>query len=166
MKMLPKFICLAVAATLTFASSASADQVITYPEKDPIFSISFPDGWKVEAGDDSVSASSADELVNMQLNSLDAAELDSAIKDAKEGMAEEIKGIQWSEPEKGDVNGLKATVVNGEVTIEGVKMAINCLVFEPEGADNFFMLFNIIPFEALKTHGEAVNKVMQSIKGK
>ena len=40
-------------ASLVFASFASADQTINYPEKNPFFSISFPDDWEVEKGDDS-----------------------------------------------------------------------------------------------------------------
>lgn len=167
MKLLPKNICLAVIAALTFGSVARADQTITYPEKNPIFSISFPDGWKVEPGEDSVSASSADDLVNMELMALDAEELAGAVEAAKEALTEELKGLKWEgEPEKGELNGMNVTFVNGQVAIEEVKMAVNCAIFEPKGAKTFFMLFNVIPLEALQQHGDDVSKVLNSIKGK
>ncbi len=144
-----------------------ADQVFNYPSEKPIFSIAFPDAWKIETGDQSLSASSADELVNMELMALDADEAASAIDDAKEGLEEELKGIKWlGEPEKGELNGFKVTFLNGNVAIEGVKMAVNCAVFAPKAGDTFFMLFNIVPVESLKEHGDDVSKVLNSIKGK
>ncbi len=160
----PLLLCL---ASFLLAPFANADQTINYPEKDPIFSISFPDGWKVDTGDESVSASSADELVNMELIALDAEALDGAIDLAKESLTEELKGIKWTdEPEKGELNGMNVVFINAQTTLEGVKMAVNCCIFAPKKADTFFMLFNIVPLESLKEHGEAVGKVLNSIKGK
>lgn len=152
---------------LALAPALHADQVFNYPAKKPIFSISFPDAWKIETGDQSLSASSADELVNMELMALDAEEAATAIDDAKESLEEELKGIKWlGEPEKGELNGFKVTFLNGNVTLEGVKMAVNCAVFAPKAGDTFFMLFNIVPLESLKEHGDEVGKVLNSIKGK
>ncbi len=152
-------------ASLTLSTLASAEQTINYPTTDPIFSISFPDAWKVEAEGQSVSASSADELVNMELIALEAEELSGAITDAKEALDAELKGIKWDEAQEGDMNGLKVSLLNGEVVLEGVKMAVNCAVFEPKGADTYFMLFNTVPMESLEKHGEEVGKVFASIKG-
>lgn len=122
-----------------------AQQTINYPKDEPIFSITFPDEWEVEA-DDSVSASSKDGEVNMELISLDAEALGDAIKLAKESLSEELKGIKWDgEPEKGELNGMNVTFLNAKVTIEEVEMAVNCAVFAPKGEDTFFMLFNIVP---------------------
>lgn len=152
---------------LVLAPAIRADQVFNYPAEKPIFSIAFPDAWKIETGDQSLSASSPDDLVNMELVALDADEAASAIDDAKEGLEEELKGIKWlGEPEKGELNGLQATFLNGNVTVEGVKMAVNCAVFAPKGGDTFFMLFNVVPLESLKQHGDAIEKVLKSIKGK
>lgn len=160
-----KAIHLIALASLGLSTLASADQTINYPVTDPIFSISFPDDWKVEAEGQSVSASSKDELVNMELLALEAEELDAAITGAKEALDEELKGIKWDKAEKGELNGMNVTFLNGEVAIEGVKVAVNCAVFEPKGADTFFMLFNTVPHEALEKHGEEVGKVFNSIKG-
>lgn len=162
MKLIAPLLSLALLVT-----SASADQTFNYPEKSPIFSISFPDAWKVEAEADSLSASSADELVNMQLLALEAEGLDGAVDTAKESLKEELKGIKFDgEPEKGELNGMHVTFVNGQVTLEGVKMAVNCAVFAPKKAGTFFMLFNIIPLEVLKEHGEDVSKILNSVKGR
>ncbi len=148
-------------------SAAQADQTFNYPEKDSIFSISFPDEWKVELGDDSLSASSKDELANMELLALDAAASDEAIKIAKESLKEEMEGLKFTdEPETGELNGIKTTFINAQVTLEGVKMAVNCCIFSPKGADKFFMLFNVVPMDSLKEHGEDIGKVLNSIKGK
>jgi hypothetical protein len=167
MKPLLKITQLAVIATLTLASLASAEQTINYPATDSIFSISFPDDWKVETEEQSVSASSPDDLVNMELIVLEVEAMDVAIRAAKESLSEELKGIKWTDdPESGELNGMKVTFLNAQVVIEDVKMAVNCAIFAPKKADTFFMLFNIIPLEALEKHGEAVGKVLNSIKGK
>ena len=50
-------------------------QVINDPADEPIFSISFPDNWVLEIGDESVSASSKDELANMEQVVLEAGAL-------------------------------------------------------------------------------------------
>ncbi|HYF37759.1 MAG TPA: hypothetical protein VD994_20825, partial [Prosthecobacter sp.] len=119
-----------VALTLAGILTAHADQVIEYPAKDPIFSIAFPDSWKVETGD-SVSASSKDDLVNMELIALEADALDGAIDAAKESLEEEFKGIKFSAPEKGELNGMNAVFLNANATLEDVKMAVNCCIFAP-----------------------------------
>ena len=61
---------------------------------------------------------------------------------------------------------MNVSFLNGQVTLEGVKMAVNCCVFAPKDADTFFMLFNIIPLEALEKHGEDIGKILNSVKGK
>lgn len=146
--------------------SAQADQTINYPDKNPIFSISFPDKWTVEEADQSVSASSEDELVNMELLALDAEALDSAVDIAKESLEEEFEGMKFKDaPEKGELNGMHVVFLNAQTTMEGVKMAVNCCIFAPKGADKFFMLFNVVPFESLEAHGEDISKIINSIKG-
>lgn len=154
------------AALLIISPLASAEQTINYPEDEPIFSISFPDDWEVEA-EEGVSASSPDELVNMELIALEAEALDAAIDVAKESLAEELEGIKWNgEAEKGELNGMDVTFLNAKVTIEEVEMAVNCAVFAPKDKDTFFMLFNIIPIEALEAHGESVSKILNSVEAK
>jgi hypothetical protein len=144
-------------------TTAHADQVIEYPAKDPIFSIAFPDSWKIETGE-SVSASSKDEIVNMELIALEAEALDGAIQLAKESLKEEFEKIKFSAPEKGELNGMDAVFLNANTTIEEVKMAVNCCIFAPKGADTFFMLFNVVPLEALEEHGKDISKVLNSVK--
>jgi hypothetical protein len=158
------FLCF---AGLLLAPLANADQTITYPEDEPIFSISFPDDWEVEGDEESVSASSKDELVNMELIALEAEALKDAVKMAKEALTEELEGLKFKdEPEKGEMNGMDVIFLNAEVTIEGIKMAVNVCLFAPKKADTCFMLFNIVPFEALEDHVEEISKIVNSVKVK
>lgn len=158
-------VCLA--SVLFTASAVAAETTVNYPAEDPIFSITFPDGWEVTGEDDAVSACSKDELANMELIVLEAEALGDAIDIAKEALAEEMEGIVFKgKPEKGELNGLNAAFLNAEVEIEEVKVAINCCVFAPKDAEEFFMLFNVIPFEALEDHGEDIGKILNSVKGK
>lgn len=151
-----------MSAGLAFAE----DQTINYPADEPIFAITFPEKWKVEA-EESVSASSPDEEVNMELIALEAEALDEALNLAKESLVEELEGIKWNgKPEKGELNGMAASFLNAKVKIEDIEFAVNCAVFAPEGADTFFMLFNMLPMESLEKHGEDVAKILNSVEAK
>lgn len=160
----PIRLLLALALSAT-AGLAAADQVINYPAQNPIFSIAFPDDWKVYTEDQSVSATSADEMVSMELIALEAGSLDDAIATAKESLSSELEGLEFPEaPEKGNLNGVDVTFLNGKVNMEGMEMAVNCALFEPKSAKTYFMLFNLVPLDALKQHGDAISKVLNSIK--
>lgn len=163
-----KFSHLACIASVLFtASAAVADTTVNYPADDPIFSITFPEGWEVDGEDDAVSACSKDELANMEMIVLEAEALGDAIDIAKEALSEEMQGIVFKgKPEKGELNGLNVAFLNAEVEIEEVKVAINCCIFAPKDAEEFFMLFNVIPLEALEKHGEDIGKILNSVKGK
>lgn len=160
-----KRILIPAALMLLSPAFLQADQTINYPDKDPIFSISFPDSWTVEQEDQSVSASSKDEMVNMELLALDAEALSEAVEIAKESLEEEFEGLKFSELEKGELNGMSMIFLNAQAKVEGVKMAVNCCIFAPKGADTFFMLFNVTPMEMLEKHEKAISKIMNSIKG-
>jgi len=152
---------------ILFAPLVEAEQTITYPVEEPIFSISFPDDWDVSGDDESVSASSEDELVNMELIALEAEALKDAVKLAKEGLKEELEGLKFKgEPQKGELNGMDVIFLNAEVTIEDVKIAVNVCFFAPKKADTCFMLFNSVPTAVLEEHGEDISKIINSVKGK
>lgn len=152
---------------ITLPPGGRADQTIQYPDQTPMFFISFPDDWEVKTGDESVSASSADERVNMELIALESEAQKSAVDLAKQSLSKELEGLKWtSDPEKGEINGMDVTFINGQVTLEEVKMAVNCAVFAPPGEDTFFMLFNIIPMESLADHEADVLKILNSVKGR
>lgn len=161
-----KSILSVVAALAVTSFLVSADQTINYPAEKPIFSIDFPDDWKVEAKE-SVSASSPDELVHMELIALEADAKEEAMDLAKESLAEELKGIKWEgKPVTAEANGMDVTFLNGKVTVDEVEMAVNCVIFAPKGKETFFMLFNVIPTVALEKHGESVGKILGSVKAK
>lgn len=157
-----------IIATLALLAHSllAADQTISYPEDDPVFSITFPENWNVEDGE-SVSASSEDELVHMELISLEAEALGDAVKLAKESLKEQFEGLKWNgEAEKGELNGMPVSFINANVTIEEIKMAINCAIFAPKDSDTFFMLFNVVSLESLEQHSEAIAGIINSVKGK
>lgn len=161
-----KSILSVVAALAVSSICLTAEQTINYPAEEPIFSIDFPDDWKIEA-EESVSAASPDEIVHMELIALEAEATDEAMDLAKESLAEELEGIKWEgEPVTAEANGMDVTYLNGKVSIEDVDMAVNCVIFAPSGKDTFFMLFNVIPIAGLEKHGESVGKILGSVKAK
>ncbi|MFN7561406.1 MAG: hypothetical protein ACK5TH_06475 [Prosthecobacter sp.] len=157
------FLILLTLSMLT--APAIAEQTFSYPKDTPIFSITFPDDWDVEVGED-ISASSADELANIQLFALEGGDLKTAVTAAKEAMSESFEGMNWKgKPEKGELNDMPVTFLTGSVTIEGVEMALNCAVFAPKNEDTYFMLFNLMPTVAEEKHGDDLLKILTSVKG-
>jgi hypothetical protein len=166
-KRIMKSVLASFAAIITSSLCLHAQHVINYPADEPIFSIKFPEEWDVEMGDESVSASSEDEAVNMELFALDAEELEDAITVAKESLAEEFEDLEWiGKPEKGELNGMDVRFLNAKVEIEDVEMMVNCIVFAPKGKATFFMLFNIVPMEVLEDHSEAISDIINSVQAK
>ncbi len=130
-----------------------------------MFSITFPDDWKVEAGD-SVSASSADELANIEVLTLDESEAGTAIDDAKDALSEQFEGLKWQgDPTEGELNGMPVTFLTGKFSVEGIKMSVNCAIFTPKKKKTYFMFFNFIPENAEEKHAEALTGILNSIKG-
>lgn len=159
-----KFIlfCLAL---ISGSTRLLAEQTIQCPEKKPVFSITFPDDWKVEAGD-SVSASSADELANIEVLTLDQSEADTAIDVAKEAIANQFKGVKWQgEPMEGEINEMPVTFLTGKFSVEGIKMSVNCAVFTPKKKKTYFMFLNFIPEQAEEKHAEELTGILNSIEG-
>lgn len=162
-----KTILCSFAAIIYSSLYLPAQQEINYPADKPIFSITFPEDWEVEAADDSVSASSEEGVVNMELLALDADALEAAIEAAKESLAEEFEELEWNgEPQKGEMNGMDVRILNAKVKVEDEEMAVNCAVFAPKGKATFFMLFNIVPMKALKEQGEVISGIISSVAAK
>lgn len=147
---------------------AIADQVYNYPADEPIFSIAFPDKWKVDTEEEqSLSAAPEDELAAAELIALDAKDAVNALKEAQEGLKEEFENLKIDKTQKGEVNGLKISLFNAtSVDEDGIKITINCALFVPPKGETYFMLFFVSTPEAMKKHGEDINKILQSVKAK
>lgn len=120
-----------------------------YPADKPIFSISFPDAWIVDGGDEddedagqSLSAGPKDETVLAELSALDAKDAVEAIKEAQAAFKEEFEGIKIDKTQKGEINGLKVSLFNAtSVDEDGEKVIINVALYVPPKGETYFMLF-------------------------
>ena len=151
-------------ALSAFLASASAD---TYklPKDSPIASVSFPEGWKVEASDESVDASSNDEEIYINIEFNDADSLEGAIEETFGYLKKnKVKFDKATEKKtEGDFQGMK--VVNydwdGEDSEGKCKISLTVLGVTPKKA--LLMLYWASP-EGEKKHEKELNSILSSIK--
>jgi hypothetical protein len=145
-------------------ASASAD---TYklPKDEPIASIAFPEGWKVEASDESLDASSNDEAIYINLEFNDADSLEGAIEETFGYLKKnKVKFDKATEKKtEGDFHGIK--VVNydwdGEDSEGKCKISLAVLGVTPKKA--LLLLYWASP-EGEKKHQAELDSILNSIK--
>ena len=145
-------------------ASASAG---TYklPKDEPIASVTFPEGWKVEAADESVDASSDDEAIYINIEFNDADSLEGAIEETFGYLKKnKVKFDKATEKKsEGEFNGMK--VVNydweGEDSEGKCKISLAVLGVTPKKA--LLMLYWASP-EGEKKHEKELNAILSSIK--
>jgi len=156
-------------ALLSSTMFGSAEQVFTYPADEPVFSIAFPDGWNVDDEDEqALSVAPKDELVSVELFALEAHEAAGALKEVKASLAEEFEEFKADEAQEGEVNKLKIKLFNAKAKDdEGNEYTLNCALLAPgEDADTYFVLIFVASAEGLKKHGDSLNAILNSLKGK
>jgi hypothetical protein len=141
-----------------------AGQKFDYPQGAPIFSITYPETWTVEAQEQTIAAGTDDGGVSSVLMALDAQDLDSALQASVDALGENFTGFETDgEAQEGEVNGMAVVLVNGIGTVDGGgKVKVNCAIFTPD-AEKFFMLFIFTPEGVAGQQAEEINSLLQSI---
>jgi len=163
---------LLILASFLIATSLSLSaKTIKYPEKDPAFSITLPDGWTAKpdkdgnldcvAGDGSnfsfsIIASeniTSDEELKAFLPKLAQTMADGAkLKDLKVGEMKEMT----------NANKVKLMGLNAHGQTEGVPMVISLAGFAP-AKDNYFIIMGAESVEVDKAHDKAMGGIINSI---
>lgn len=159
-----KAIRLALLALVFTLSSIYAGQTFTYPEKNPIFEITYPEGWEIEEDGDSITASPASGNLSSVLMAVAGDDLESALEGAGQGLEETFGHCELSEAKEGQLNGMPVLFFNGKgKTPDGVALDLGCAIFTPNG-ETFFMLFIFSSGELSEEDTEKMNSILQSIK--
>lgn len=163
---------------LLIAGSAFAQTVYTYPADKPVFSVEFPQNWKVELDQEDqrgVTAYSPEEAAAIEFDIWPLPE-DKVKEDVKAAINEEIKGIdeviaKWVKEAKfGDatsttINDIEFYGIEGTGKDKENDKDINVSVyfFTPDGKMVFALLYWGTP-DAEKTYEKELISIVKSIK--
>jgi hypothetical protein len=158
-----------MAALILFSAAAIADgggNTIIYPEKNPVFSVTFPDEWKTETEEDIVHAYPADESIYLGIWALEDAEnLDAALDAVDEAVASLVKNLKVDDPETMTVNEIEFMTCDGTgIDNEGDKVNVSVALFSPDGKQIFILLYYGTP-EAEDAHEDELIGIVKSING-
>jgi hypothetical protein len=164
MKKLPVF--LTVIVLLLSTNLLLADEY-TYPGENPVFSITFPDDWKVETDEELLHATPNDETLYLGLWALaDAENIDAALDEIDDIVAEFVDDIETDEPDVMEINGIEITFIDGVgVDEEGEQVEASVALFSPDEKTVFVLFYFGYP-ETTEQHEKALVKILESIKAK
>lgn len=157
-----KIALIALAFSLSVLT-ASAQQTFEYPAENPIFSITYPEGWDVEPSSDTISASVGDGAVSTVLMAVEGNNIESAIDGAQAGIEEIFPTVKMDdEVQQATLNNLEAILINGVGENDEAKVNFTCAIFTPDG-ETFFMLFLFSPDGIGDEYVEQINSLLKSI---
>jgi hypothetical protein len=161
------FILPLLAALLLGSATAIADgggNTIVYPEKNPIFTVTFPDEWSTETEENLLHAFPSDSSIYLGIWALeDAGNLDAAMNEVDKVVASLVKDLKVGEVDSTVINGMQFLTVDGTGRDdEGDNVNVSVALFSPDEKQVFIMLYYGTP-EAEKVHEDELVAILKSI---
>jgi len=134
-----------------------------FPAEDPIFSIVFPDNWKIEPDEDILHATPADESIYLGIWALDVEDLEAALEALDEVTAEIVADLKVISTDTLVVNDIDILLVEAQgIDEEGDTINISAFFFSPDDETIFITLSYGTP-EAEKIHEKELISILKSI---
>jgi hypothetical protein len=153
-------------ASFLFTSLALAGQPTSFPEKEPLIDMVFPDNWKLKTKDGVIYAHPAeDPSYFISISPLDAtsADLPAAAAEVKEGVEALFKNVQYQEPELTEVGPLSIMLINAKGDDEDGKANINLWMVAQKDIETVLLVKCISSPKAFKAHGQKGLEIIQTI---
>lgn len=161
-------LCLA----LSLPWSVQAGQNFTYPVDAPVFSITFPDHWETEVEDDTLTAKTPDEAIEINLWALDREDLEGvgeslleqAAGEVDEIIDEWVKDFELKSSDSFELGGMTFIELTGSgVDREGGEpLVVSVDFFSPDGENLFVLMYWGEP-GAENTYENDMKSIVQSI---
>lgn len=142
-------------------------QTYNYPDKDkPAFSLSVPADWKIESDDKGAHIVSADKMFTTTVIVVDAEHADDATESIKKDVGARYDSITWEDPteHKDPASDMTMTANEGIADGKGVNYKVGVLKLTKKDAKKVFILNTWAPEKAIEGNGEAIMKMLTSIK--
>ena len=148
----------------TAAVADGGGDTIVYPVENPVFSVTFPEGWKTEMEEDIVHAAPKDESIYLGIWALEDAEnLDAALDAVDEAVSSLVKDLDVGEADSVVVNGIQFFTVDGTGKDEdGSTVSVSVALFSPDGTQIFILLYFGTP-QAEDAHKDELVEIIKSL---
>jgi len=135
------------------------------PKDEPIVSITFPAGWKVEPSDESLDATSKDEEIYINVEVNDEESIEGAVQESIGYLKKNKVTIDKSTEKKteGKVNGMDVTDIAWDGKDADGPTKVSLTIVEVTKKKGLLILYWASP-EGEKKHQEELTKIMQSLK--
>ncbi len=161
-------LCTMAAMAMAFTAPAAGDtgsgNTIVYPSGNPVFSITFPDGWETEADENLLHACPADSSIYLGLWALEeGVKLDDALDALDEIVSSLVTGLETGEAENNEINGIDFLSVDGTGKDgDGDAVDVSAAVFSPDDKQVFILIYYGTP-EAGEKHEDEMTAILGSI---
>ena len=138
-----------------------------YPSaEEPVFSITFPDNWIVDAEGNLLHAGPPDRSIYLGLWALEEAEsIKAAVESLDEAITDLVTEVQWEDPEEMSINEIPFLTIAGVGQAEGEQeVTVEVAIFSPDGEQLFLLLYFGVP-EAEEKYDADLMDIVQSICG-
>jgi hypothetical protein len=143
-----------------------ADQVLHFPEADPVVAFAAPDGWEAKEKNGSLFVLSPDgEGVIVELSTMEAkiGETKAAIKEAKSTISE-FKDLKYEKPEETKSNNLDVTILSAEGSDKHGEASINLMIVDAPHAEHPVLVSMIFSEDGKKEFTEGANLITKSLQ--
>lgn len=158
------FFCL---AKMVMVSAAPAAQVAAYPKAEPLLDLTFPDGWEIQNDGDGLLANPKDDgsftVLAMPLKSTNE-QVQQAVTEAKEILAEDFKNLEYEELRKIEGEGVVTLLLQARGEDSEGKVNLGCLIINQPEAKSLIMVQLISSPEGFDKHGDAGLALIKSVK--
>lgn len=147
-----------------FAITANAKNY-KLPKEEPLIVISFPASWTVEAEDDSITADSDDEEIQVSAEIHDSDSIEGAVLEAIGYLKKNKVKIDKSTEKKTDakINGMEASDIEWTGEDEDGPCKVG-LTFYAISKDKALVVLYWAGIEGEKKHADEINKIFNTVK--
>jgi len=154
-------------ATMVMAYTAPAAQVAAYPKAKPLLDLTFPDGWEIQNEGEGLLASPKDDdsftVLAMPLKSTNE-QVQQAVVEAKEILAEDFKNLEYEELRKIEGEGVVTLLLQAKGADDEGKVNLACLIINQPAAESLILVQLISSPEGFDKHGDAGLALIKTVK--
>jgi hypothetical protein len=143
-----------------------AEQPVSFPKKEPLIDLSFPDDWELKPKEGVLYAHPAEDASYfMSLAPLEAtnADLPAAAAEVKQGVEDLFKNVKYEEPEMTEVGALNIMLINAKGQDEDGKANINLWMIARKDAPTVLLLKCVSSPKAFAKYGEQGLHILKTI---
>jgi hypothetical protein len=161
-----KSTCLLFLAALAVTSLANADQTASYPKKNPLIDLTFPDGWEIKHEEALFANPKDDQSFFVSVAPLESTneEVEAAVKEVKELIEGDFENVTYEELQKIEGEGVASLLLQAKGTdSDGKANIFNLIINQPKG-ESLLLLQMIASPDGFEKHAEAGKQLMLSVK--